>query len=150
VGSTLDVREDEAMSVESTRAAMGRYWDDDDLSVVADDAVYTLTHSGREIRGRDAVKRLLEDFYTHAFEARFNIANRIIDDGRAVLEGRFMGRHVGDFEGIAATNREIDVPICVVYELENDQIKRVRVFLQVAVLREQLGVAGASERVAAR
>jgi steroid delta-isomerase-like uncharacterized protein len=138
------------MSVESTRAAMGRYWDDDDLSVVADDAVYTLTHSGREIRGRDAVKQFLEDFYTQAFEARFNVANRILDDGRAVLEGRFVGRHIGDFEGIAATNRAIDVPICVVYELENDQIKRVRVFLQVAALREQLGIPGAPERVAAR
>jgi hypothetical protein len=57
-------------------------------------------------------------------------------------------RHIGDFEGIAATNREIDVPICVVYELESDQIKRVRVFLQVAVLWEQLGVSSVSERVA--
>jgi steroid delta-isomerase-like uncharacterized protein len=136
------------MSVETTRAAMDRYWDDDDLSVVADDAVYTLTHSGREIRGRDAVTLLLEDFYRHTFDARFKVANKIVDDGRAVLEGRFAGRHIGDFEGIPATNREIDVPICVVYELEKDQIKRVRVFLQVAVLREQLGVSDAAERVA--
>jgi steroid delta-isomerase-like uncharacterized protein len=136
------------MSVESTRAAMGRYWDDDDLGVVAEDAVYTLTHSGREIRGREEVMRFLEDYYQRAFEAKFKVANRIVDDGRAVLEGRFMGRHIGDFEGIAATNREIDVPICVVYELENDQIKRVRVFLQAAVLREQLGISGAPERIA--
>jgi steroid delta-isomerase-like uncharacterized protein len=128
---------------------MGRYWDDDDLSVVAEDAVYTLTHSGREIRGREEVKRFLEDFYTRAFEAKFKVANRIIDDGRAVLEGRFIGRQIGEFEGIAATNREIDVPICVVYELEDDQIKRVRVFLQAIVLRKQLG-AGALERVEAR
>jgi steroid delta-isomerase-like uncharacterized protein len=136
------------MSVESTRAAMGRYWDDDDLEVVADDAVYTLTHSRREIRGREEVRRFLEDFYQRTFEAKFKVANRIVDDGRAVLEGRFIGRHIGDFEGIAATNREVDVPICVVYELENDQIKRVRVFLQAAVLREQLGVSGAPERIA--
>jgi steroid delta-isomerase-like uncharacterized protein len=138
------------MSVESTRAAMGRYWDDDDLGIVAEDAVYTLTHSGREIRGRQEVRRFLEDFYQRAFEAKFKVANRIIDDGRAVLEGRFIGRHIGDFEGTAATNREVDVPICVVYELENDQIKRARVFLQAAVLREQLGSSGAAERVAAR
>jgi steroid delta-isomerase-like uncharacterized protein len=129
---------------------MGRYWDDDDLGVVAEDAVYTLTHSGREIRGRDEVKWFLEEFYQRAFEAKFKVANRIIDDGRAVLEGRFLGRHIGDFEGIPATNREVDVPICVVYELENDQIKRVRVFLQVAVLWEQLGVSAAAAPATAR
>jgi steroid delta-isomerase-like uncharacterized protein len=136
------------MSVESTRAAMGRYWDDDDLSVVADDAVYTLTHSGREVRGREAVKNLLEELYQRTFEASFKVANRIVDDGRAVLEGRFIGRHTGDFEGIAATNREIDVPICVVYELEDDRIKRVRVFLQALVLYEQLGASATGSPVA--
>jgi steroid delta-isomerase-like uncharacterized protein len=138
------------MSVESTRAAMGRYWEDDDLSVVAEDALYMLTHSGREVRGRGAVEEFLEDFYERSFQAKFHVANRIVDDGRAALEGRFVGRHIGEFEGIPATNREVDVPICVVYELENDQIKRVRVFLQAAVLREQLGSSGAAERAAAR
>jgi steroid delta-isomerase-like uncharacterized protein len=127
------------MSVESTRAAMNRYWDHDDLSVVADDAVYTFTHNAREVRGRDAVAQMLEEFYTRSFEAKFNAANRVIDDGRAVLEGRFTGRHIGDFEGIAATNREVDVPIAVLYELENDQIKRVRIYLQALALYEQLG-----------
>ena len=127
------------MSVERTQEAMRRYWEDDDLSVVADDAVYTFTHNGREVRGREAIAELLEELYKKSFDAGFKVSNQIVGDGRAVLEGRFHGRHIGDWEGNAATGRDVDVPIAVLYELENDQIKRVRIFLQALVLLQQIG-----------
>ena len=137
------------MSVESTRETMRRYWDDD-LSVVADDAVYEFTHNGREIRGRDAITTMLDELYRRSFEATFNVANQIVADGRAVLEGRFAGRHIGEWEGIAPTGREVDVPIAVLYELENDRIQRVRIYLQALPLYEQLGVSAAQPAAASQ
>ncbi|HEV8516221.1 MAG TPA: ester cyclase [Candidatus Limnocylindrales bacterium] len=127
------------MSVESTREAMERYWVKDDLSVVAEDAVYTDTSTGRDWVGRDKVSELLEFMYRRAFDGSFKTLSRIVGDGQAVIEGRFQGRHIGDFLGVAPTGRDVDAPICVVYDLEDDRIKRARVYLQTYVVLQQLG-----------
>jgi predicted ester cyclase len=59
-----------------------------------------------------------------------------------VLEGLFIGKHIGEFAGIAATGREVRVPICVVYDLADGKIRRGRVYLEMPVLMKQLGAAG--------
>ena len=41
-----------------------------------------------------------------------------------------------------ATNRQVRVPVCVVYDLERDMIRRARVYLEIPVLMKQLGVTG--------
>ena len=127
------------MSVESTRAAMERYWLQDDLSVIAEDAVYTDTSTGREWVGREAIGELLQLMYARAFAAEFKTLNRIVGDGHALIEGRFQGKHIGDYLGVPPTGREVDVPICVIYDLEDDRITRARIYLQTYVLLQQLG-----------
>jgi predicted ester cyclase len=82
---------------------------------------------------------MLDYFYHVAFDATAEITNTIFADGKAVVEGVVVGKHIGKFAGIPATHRDIRVPICVVYDLENDQVKRARVYLETAVLMEQLG-----------
>ena len=133
------------MSIESTREAMRRYWEDDDLSVVAEDAVYTETWSGRQWVGRENVAELLDWFYGRTFKVTPEGVNRIVGDGQAAIEARLKGRHIGQFEGIPAASREIDVPLCVVYDLENDQIKRARIYLQALVLLRQIGAIPGSQ-----
>ncbi len=64
--------------------------------------------------------------------------NTIFSDGQAVLEGDFVGKHIGEFAGIAATGKEVRVPLCH-YDLENDKIKRGRVYMELPVLFQQLG-----------
>jgi hypothetical protein len=127
------------MSIESTRETMRRYWEDDDLSAVAEDAVYTETWSGRQWVGREKVGELLGWFYGRTFKVTPEGVNKIVGDGQAAVELRLKGHHTGEFEGIPATNREIDVPLCVVYDLENDQIKRARIYLQALLLLQQIG-----------
>jgi predicted ester cyclase len=64
----------------------------------------------------------------------------IIGDGHAVLEGIFTGKHIGEFAGIPATHKEVRVPLCVVYGLENDLIQAGLVYLEMTVMMQQLGV----------
>ena len=68
--------------------------------------------------------------------------NLIFADGQAVWEGDFIGKHVGEFAGIPATGKDVRVPLCVVYDLQNDQIKRARVYFEMPVLMVFLAKAG--------
>ena len=130
------------MSVESTRAVMTRYFDSEhsDVNMMADDVVFTIMATGQEHHGREGVMGMLNYFYHYAFDATASAENTIFDDGKALVEGHFIGKHIGEFAGIPATNKDVNVPICVVYDLENDQIKRGRVYFEMPVLMQKLGV----------
>ncbi len=130
------------MSVESTREVVTRYLDSEhsDTSVLADDVVFTTMATGEEYRGPEAVSEMLNYSYHVSFDAHAERRNLVIDDGVGVLDGYFVGEHIAEFAGIPATNKHVRVPLCVVYELENDKIKRGRVYFEMPALFQQLGV----------
>jgi steroid delta-isomerase-like uncharacterized protein len=109
-----------------------------DVSMMAEDVVFTIMATGQEHRGRDGVLQLLTYFYHIAFEARAESSNLVFADGQAVWEGEFIGRHIGEFAGVPATGKQVRVPLCVVYDLEQDQIKRGRVYFEMPALFQQL------------
>src|SRR6266498_1323778 len=121
------------MSVESTREVMNTYFSSahSDVSMMA---------AGDETKTPAGVLAMLHNFYHVAFDATADIKNTAFDDGKALVEGDVVGKHIGEFAGIPATGKDIHVPICVVYDLEHDQIKRARVYLEMPVLLQQLGV----------
>ncbi|HVF40619.1 MAG TPA: ester cyclase [Gemmatimonadaceae bacterium] len=131
------------MSVQSTRAAVQKYLDSnhEDLSVMADDVVFTDMNSGQEHRGPDAVRGMLHYIYHVAFDAHAENANVVVDEGRAVLEAWFIGTHTGEFAGIPATGRSVRVPLCVVYDVKDDRISRGRVYMAVGAMMQQLNAA---------
>lgn len=129
------------MSIELTREAMNRYWDShhQDVSMMADDVVFTHMATGDEHHGPDAVRGMLDYMYHQAFDARAEERSRIYSENQAVIEGHFIGKHIGEFAGIPATGRPVRVPLCVVYDLEEGIIRRARVYLEMPVLMQQLG-----------
>lgn len=98
--------------------------DHHDLSMVADDVVFTLMGTDQEFRGPEAVKQMLHWFYHVAFDAKVAVTNTIFGDNQAVLEADVVGRHIGEYGGIPPTGKDFRVPLCVIYDLENDKIKR--------------------------
>jgi steroid delta-isomerase-like uncharacterized protein len=133
------------MSVQRTREAVERYINSDhrDLSMMADDVVFTSMATGDEHRGVEGVRRMLEHVYHEAFDARAESRTRIYADDNAVLEADFVGTHIGTFAGVPATGRSVRVPLCVVYDLRDGRIVRGRVYLELPVLLRQLGAAQA-------
>jgi steroid delta-isomerase-like uncharacterized protein len=129
------------MSIERTREVMARYWESEhrDVSMMAEDVIFTHMATGAEHHGPDAVLRMLDYMYRQAFEATAETRTRLCGESQAVLEGEFVGRHTGEFAGVPATGRSVRVPLCVVYDLEGDQIKRARVYLEMPVLMRQIG-----------
>lgn len=130
------------MSVESTKAAMARYFavGHQDLSMMAEDVIFRDMSTGQEYRGHDGVRAMLDHFYHVAFDADVKVRNMVFADQQAVGEWDFTGKHIGEFAGIPATGKWINVPLCVVYDLEDDKIKRGRVYLGTSALLAQLGV----------
>ena len=130
------------MSVESTREVMMRYFNSEhsDVSAMADDVVFTIMATGQEHSGPEGVLGMLNYFYHIAFDATAETKNTIFADGQAVFEGDFVGKHIGEFIGVPATNKAVRVPICVVYDLKNDQITKGRVYFEIPALMQQLGV----------
>jgi steroid delta-isomerase-like uncharacterized protein len=82
---------------------------------------------------------MLNFVYHVAFDAKAEVKNIIIADGKAVLEADFVGKHIGEFAGVQPTGKTVRVPLCVVYELENDKIKRGRVYWEVPAFLKQVG-----------
>jgi steroid delta-isomerase-like uncharacterized protein len=137
----LTPNQESPMSIERTREVMARYWESEhrDVSMMAEDVVFTHMATGAEHHGPDGVRRMLDYMYRQAFEATAETRTRLCGESQAVLEGEFVGRHTGEFAGVPATGRSVRVPLCVVYDLEGDRIKRARVYLEMPVLMRQIG-----------
>jgi predicted ester cyclase len=93
----------------------------------------------QEIRGREAVGQFIRWFHQQAFDATPRVKTLVVADGQAALEADFVGRHTGEFFGVAATGREVNLPYCVIYDLAGEQITALRGYLPLDVLFQQLG-----------
>ena len=112
------------------RADYGQYF--------TDDVVVTVEGSDQRADGREAGEQLIRYMHEMAFDARPELKNLLVDEGKAAIEADFVGSHTGEFAGIAATGREVRVPYAVVYDLHGDQISRLRIYLPLSVLVEQI------------
>ena len=131
------------MPIENTREAITRYLNSNhsDLSMMAPDVVFTNMATGDEHRGVEALAGMLHYIYHVAFDARAETKNLVVADNQAVLEGDFVGRHIGEFAGVPATGKTVRVPLCVVYDLEGGMIKRGRVYFEVPAFLKQVAQA---------
>lgn len=135
------------MLAEPNRAVLMRYLESNhrDLSMMAEDVIFTNMATGEEHAGREAVREMLEFVYHGAFEGHAETRNLIVEGDRAVLEATFVGTHKGDFAGVPATGREVRVPLAVLYDLKDGIVTRGRIYFEVpaflAQVREQAAAA---------
>jgi len=128
--------------VMNTREVISKWIDSEhtDTSVLADDVVFTSMNTAEEDRGPEGVSQSLNYIYHVAFDARFELTNLIVDGGIGAAEAEFVGEHIGEFAGIPPTHKQVRVPLCVVYEVEDEKIKRARIYFEMPAMFEQLGV----------
>jgi len=130
------------MSIESTRETMNRFFNAQhgDVSMMADDVVFTLMASGEESHGREAVQGMFSYLYHIAFDAAAIPRLVVFDEDHAVLEAVFAGKHIGEFNGIPATGKDVRVPMCVVYDVAGGLIRQARIYFELPALLKQLGI----------
>lgn len=116
------------------------YFKTHDLKYIAEDAVFRNLSTGEVYTGREEIGGMLHFMYHVAFDAKAEVINNVIAEDKAVVEAYFKGRHVGEIAGLKATNKEIDVPLCVSYDLKDGLITQARIYMLSEVLMRQLGV----------
>jgi predicted ester cyclase len=122
-----------------TTKSIEEYFKTHDVSYLAEDAVFRDMNTGEETTGRKAIGELLNYIYHVAFDARAIINNTVITKDHALLEASFVGKHIGEFAGIAPTGKEVNVPLCVTYDLnEEGLIQKARVYMLTGVMMQQL------------
>ncbi len=132
------------MSVKKTRKVMKKYFGGghDLAELMANDVEFTIVGTGEVHQGPEAVGAMLKHIYSVAFDAKAEITNTVYGKKGASAEFNIKGKHIGEFAGIPATGKEVDVPVVVNYDVEDGKIKRGRVYMEMPVLLEQLGIRG--------
>ena len=103
-----------------------------------DDVIASFEGTDQTAVGRDRAGRLIRYVHENAFDARAELKNLLVDEGKAAIEADFVGTHTGEFAGVQATGRTVRVPYSVVYDLAGDKIARLRMYFPVSLLVEQL------------
>jgi predicted ester cyclase len=93
-----------------------------------EDVTIDVVGSGQTGHGRAAVESMIRFVHEQAFDARAEVKSLIVDGDRAALEADFVGRHIGEFAGLAATGRDLRVAYSVVYDLDGGRIKALRIY----------------------
>jgi len=120
-------------TIDSARATMDAYL----AALVArrpyaefftDDVELVVVGGGQTVRGRDAVASTIQFLHEQAFDAKPELVSLVVDGDRAALEAEFIGRHIGEFAGIAPTNRDIRLPYSVHYEIDDGHIAKLTIY----------------------
>jgi len=122
------------------------YFKTHDPKYIAEDAVYRNLSTGEVYTGKEEIGGMLHFMYHVAFDAKAETISYVIAENKAVVEAYFKGRHIGEIADLPITNREVDIPLCVSYDLQNGLIKEARIYMLGEVLLNQLGLAGNSRQ----
>jgi steroid delta-isomerase-like uncharacterized protein len=131
------------MSMEATSTTMRSYLDaflarGNFADYFSEEVTWTTIGTQQTMQGRQPVQEFLLWMHTQAFDAHPKVKTLVVGDRQAVLEADFVGTHTGEFLGIPATGKPVQVPYCVVYDLRDDKITALRAYIPMDLFTHQL------------
>jgi steroid delta-isomerase-like uncharacterized protein len=113
------------------------------MSYYSDDVVINLLGVPALLEGKKAVTDNFVVPFTNGFPGNHHIMqNYIHHENQVVIEWMFTAIHKGEFLGVPASGREINLPGCSVYTLGNGKITRGELYFNGPTLFKQMGVGG--------
>jgi predicted ester cyclase len=131
------------MSAEQVRETMGRYAEvllarGDYGRFFADDIEFAVMGTEQQTRGARAAEQAIRFLHETAFDARPEITGLVVDERGAAAEAVFVGTHIGEFAGVAATGHSVRIPYSVFYDVEVDKITGLRIYMSIDQLVAQV------------
>ena len=106
-------------------------------SAYADNAIL---HTLPETKGKAACKAYYENFVTGFSERQFIVKEIFADGDKLVKYWQFKGKHTGNFFGIPATGKSVDVIGCTIAKMKDGKITEEQDFMDNLVFMQQLGI----------
>lgn len=105
---------------------------------LADDITLKFMGTDMEIAGIEGVRQFIDLVHQEAFRTDIQVKKVAYSENTALLELDFRGTHIGEFQGVSATDREVSVPYAAAYDLERDKIKALRLYFPLELLMSQI------------
>ncbi len=104
-----------------------------------------LVFNGAALRDHDRIRMLHEQLgfgdQGGFSDLRVEERQRYVSEDAIILEQIVSGRHTGEWQGVAATGRQIEVPVCTVYKFDKaGRLSSENVYFDTGSLLKQLGV----------
>ena len=93
------------------------------------------------VRGSEGAKQAIAVYFKAFPDLHFETDQVITSADYTVVRWRATGTHKGEFNGIAPTNRQVNLRGCTVTEIKNGQVVKSISYSDRLALLEQLGVA---------
>jgi steroid delta-isomerase-like uncharacterized protein len=111
------------------------------LATLTLDCVFEDMPTGRTHHGHEGVRA----YYEAWWRAFGNVPERgrlyVVSPDRLVVETHFVGTHRGEYEGVAATGRAIDLPVAIFVQFKDGLMHGERFYYDRATLLRQIGAA---------
>jgi predicted ester cyclase len=135
------------MSTEENKQLVLRWkdeiWNKRNWSIVdelyAPDYVGHIVGTSGPVRGREALKQLLEVYFA-AFDVHVTSEFLIAEDDMVAVYDTFRFKHTGTFQGIPPTGKEATLTSTDIYRIVNDKIVEQWTEGNLLSLMQQLGV----------
>ena len=131
---------DEVQALFDRREAAWRARDSAALARDHREDCVVISPTGGVLEGRPDIERIYRVWFVAFPDLTFTVEDLIIDDDRVAVLSRVSGTHHGEFFGMAATGRHIELACVFIYRLEDGLIVHERRVLDFTGLLVQVGV----------
>jgi steroid delta-isomerase-like uncharacterized protein len=94
--------------------------------------------NGINTNGEQAVANLLSGIFKGFPDFTVDIDKTYHSEDAVILEIRMKGTNLGDWAGLKATGRSMDIPVVCIFEFDRDRLLCEKVYFDMATLVHQL------------
>jgi steroid delta-isomerase-like uncharacterized protein len=111
------------------------------LGTFGENARYDDEAWGEHYEGSAGVRAFYEQLMTALPDLEIAVERQHLTDDAIVVEVTIRGTHLGEWRGLPATGRKIEIPLCGVYTFdENDRLAGEKIYYDRATVLRQMGI----------
>lgn len=107
----------------------------------------TMISTPENIVGIENFKAYYQHFITGFSDIKFTVVDILGQGDKIVKHWNFKGKHTGDFFGIPATGKSVDIDGVTIAKMKDGKIAQEQDFMDNTVFMQQLGIVSAPENV---
>jgi steroid delta-isomerase-like uncharacterized protein len=95
---------------------------------------------GRELHGIEQNRQFITSLRTAFPDGHFTVEDQIAEENKVAVRYRFKGTHLGDFQGIPPTHKQISYSGILIHRIADDKIAEQWTELDLLGFLRQLGI----------